>query len=191
MHLKISSLTWHRPFCPGLNVLNHINSLWLSDNMWWHRSGSTNWVSVFTPASTKPLHELRLTYLPLDSVGFTHDQLHWKSSGPCLSIKAVFPGMGLSIVKIRRSWHCLIFNIGIPILVRQHLYIKMAPEYLDIKWIQRLHFQNYCHLHLLPLEGGQWLDDKPAWYKMMPWLGAYPVVGITKPMMTVLWFIYA
>ena len=29
--------------------------------------------------------------------------------------------------KIRWSWDCLIFNMGIPILVRWHLYIELAP----------------------------------------------------------------
>ena len=34
--------------------------------------------------------------------------------------------MGIPILKIRRLWDRLIFNMGIPILVR-HLYIEMAP----------------------------------------------------------------
>ena len=31
------------------------------------------------------------------------------------------------MLKIRRSQDRLIFNMGIPILVRQHLYIETAP----------------------------------------------------------------
>ena len=31
------------------------------------------------------------------------------------------------MLKLRRSQHRLIFNMGIPILVRRHLYIEMAP----------------------------------------------------------------
>ena len=31
------------------------------------------------------------------------------------------------MLKIRQSWDCLIFIIGIPILVRRHHYIEMAP----------------------------------------------------------------
>ena len=38
----------------------------------------------------------------------------------------LFPGMRIFMLKIRRSWDRLIFNMGIPILVR-HLYIETAP----------------------------------------------------------------
>ena len=60
----------------------------------------------------------------------------WKKHGnfrscftdwPCLNIKTVFPRYGDSHVKIRLSRDRLIFNMGIPILVRQHLYIETAP----------------------------------------------------------------
>ena len=46
----------------------------------------------------------------------------------CLSIKTVFTRYGDSHVKIRRSRDRLIFNMGIPILVRWHLYIEMTPR---------------------------------------------------------------
>ena len=36
-------------------------------------------------------------------------------------------GMGISIIKMRRSQDCLIFIMGIPIPVRWHLYIEMGP----------------------------------------------------------------
>ena len=55
----------------------------------------------------------------------------WKKTcltfGPCLNIKTVFPRYGDSMLKIRRSRDRLIFNMGIPILVRRHLYIETAP----------------------------------------------------------------
>ena len=51
---------------------------------------------------------------------------HW-GPGPCLNIKTGFPGMGIPMLKIRWSLDRLIFNMGIPILVRQHLYFEMAP----------------------------------------------------------------
>ena len=47
--------------------------------------------------------------------------------GPPLNIKTIFPGLGIPMLKIRRSWDHLIFNMGIPILVRRHLYIETAP----------------------------------------------------------------
>ena len=43
----------------------------------------------------------------------------------CLSIKTAFRGMSSSIIKLRGSWHRIIFT-GIPILVRRHLYIEMG-----------------------------------------------------------------
>ena len=54
--------------------------------------------------------------------------------GSHLNIKTVFPGMGIPMLKIRRSCDRLIFNMGIPILVR-HLYIETIPWLTcPIKW---------------------------------------------------------
>ena len=39
-----------------------------------------------------------------------------------------FWGMGIPMLKIRRSRDPLIFNMGIPILVSRHLYIETAPR---------------------------------------------------------------
>ena len=36
--------------------------------------------------------------------------------------------MGRPMLKIRRSRDCLIFNMGIPILLRRHLYIETPPD---------------------------------------------------------------
>ena len=44
--------------------------------------------------------------------------------GPCLNINTVFLCMEISITKIRLSSDSIIFVMGIPILVRQHLYIE-------------------------------------------------------------------
>ena len=51
-----------------------------------------------------------------------------KTPGPCFNIKLIFPCMGIPMLKIRWLRDCLIFNMGIPILVRQHFYIEMAPR---------------------------------------------------------------
>ena len=56
------------------------------------------------------------------------NQYTWKLTGPSLNIKPVFPGMGIPMLKIRRSQDRLIFNMWIPILVRRYLYIKMVPS---------------------------------------------------------------
>ena len=42
--------------------------------------------------------------------------------------KTIFPGMGIPLLKIRQSRDHLILNMGIPILVRQHLNINTAPR---------------------------------------------------------------
>ena len=52
--------------------------------------------------------------------------------GPRLNIKTVFPRYGIPMLKIRRSKDCLIFNIGIIVLVR-HLYIESRPLALVIR----------------------------------------------------------
>ena len=49
-----------------------------------------------------------------------------------LNIMAVFPGMGISMIKMRWSWDQLIFIMRNPILVRRHLYIEMAPCILPL-----------------------------------------------------------
>ena len=51
-----------------------------------------------------------------------------KRPEPCFNIKNAFPRNGDSHLKIRRSQDRLIFNKGIPILVRRHLYIETAPR---------------------------------------------------------------
>ena len=47
---------------------------------------------------------------------------------PCLNIKTLFPRYGVPMLKIRGSRDRLIFNTGIPILVRQHLYIFILRQ---------------------------------------------------------------
>ena len=46
--------------------------------------------------------------------------------GPCFNIKNISPGIGIPIIKMRRSADHLIFVIGIPVLVRHHLYIEIV-----------------------------------------------------------------
>ena len=50
---------------------------------------------------------------------------------PPPGIKTVFPGMGIPMLKIRRSRDRLIFNMGIPILIRRHHYIEIVPRSLQ------------------------------------------------------------
>ena len=53
------------------------------------------------------------------------DGILFATSWAHLNIKKVFPGMGISIIKIRWSWNHLILIMGIPALVRHDLYIEM------------------------------------------------------------------
>ena len=55
----------------------------------------------------------------------SQDSYAWmRDPGPRLNIKTIFPGMGIPMLKIRRSQDRLIFKMGIPILVRRYLYIE-------------------------------------------------------------------
>ena len=66
----------------------------------------------------------------------------------CLIIKMIFPGMGIPIIKIRQSWDCLIFIIGIPMLARWHLYIGMTG------WQKELwHWQPLIYTVILEYSG--------------------------------------
>ena len=53
--------------------------------------------------------------------------LQLQYQGPLLNMKMFFSGTGNSIIKIRWSWHCLIFIKGYCLMVRQHLYIETDP----------------------------------------------------------------
>ena len=45
--------------------------------------------------------------------------------------------MVISITKITQCWDCLIFIMGIPILVRQHLYTETVPRLTEV-WMKHL-----------------------------------------------------
>ena len=64
------------------------------------------------------------------SCGKTSYRLVSRGPGPHLNINTVFPVMGIPMLKVRRSWDRLIFNMGIPILVRRHLYIETGPRWV-------------------------------------------------------------
>ena len=59
-------------------------------------------------------------------------QLVVLSNSDLFQYKITFPGMGISIIKIRQLWDHPIFIMGIHIAVRQHLYIEMAPMWLAL-----------------------------------------------------------
>ena len=53
-----------------------------------------------------------------------------KPTGHRLNINIIFPRYGDSHVKIRWPQDRLMFNMGIPILVRWHLYLRRPPGYI-------------------------------------------------------------
>ena len=57
--------------------------------------------------------------------------------GPHLNINTVFPGMGIPMLKLLDH---IIFNMGIPMLVRYHLYIDKAHCRVDLyHWFNMPH----------------------------------------------------
>ena len=89
-------------------------------------------------------------------------QQNWWWPGPCLNIKKTsFPSMEIPMIKIRRPWDRLIFNMGIHILVWRHLYIETAPWwsfriYIDVLLLWFNTFKEkygfYCHTWSMDLE---------------------------------------
>ena len=68
--------------------------------------------------------------------------------GPVSIWRSSFPDMGIPMLKIRQSWDHLIFNKGIPLLVRWHLYIEMAPWFLH-DWLWILHWIKFNELNII------------------------------------------
>ena len=70
------------------------------------------------------------------SIWWRHHQLDHRyanrNTWPRLNIKTGFPGVGIYIIKIRRSWDRLIFIIGMLIVVKRHLYIETLSIYLTV-----------------------------------------------------------
>ena len=92
-------------------------------------------------------------------------------------IMTTFPGMGIPMFKIRQSWNCLIFNMGIPILVRQHLYTETAP---------------WCHLIVLGLLVNIGLGNNglsPAMHQAITWTNADKLsTGILRTIIGEIWY---
>ena len=50
--------------------------------------------------------------------------------GAHFNMQTVFPCVEISLIKIKRSWDCVMFIMEVPTLVRWHLYIETAPRLL-------------------------------------------------------------
>ena len=60
-----------------------------------------------------------------------------------VNINTIFLGMSISIKKIRQSGEILFFIMGIPILVRQCLYIESASKFPFLSFVQTFILQHY------------------------------------------------
>ena len=95
--------------------------------MAWRRIGdkplSEPMLTRFTEAYMRHSGEMSLGN-PLVTWWIPH---HKVGSGSCFNIKIIFLGMAISVIKARRSLDHLSLIMGIPMLVRQYLYIEIAP----------------------------------------------------------------
>ena len=86
---------------------------------------------------------------------------------PRLNIKTIFPGFGILMLKIRRSGDRLIFNMGIPILVKRHPYNETTPgvyhQYLWARWS----LDNKTKHLIIVKSADIWLNKNPGYYNWM------------------------
>ena len=65
-----------------------------------------------------------LNYIVATTIKFARGTM---TPGLYFNIRITFPVIGVHILKIRWSWYCLIFIMGIPLPVRWDLYTEMCP----------------------------------------------------------------
>ena len=77
-----------------------------------------------------------------------------RNLGPVF-LKTVFPRYGIPMLKIRRSRDRLIFNMGIPILVRRHIYNETAPSSgnVNVQKSNRISIHDFKPWHCLGCHG--------------------------------------
>ena len=75
-----------------------------------------------------------------------HEEL-CKKAGPRLNKKTVFPVISISIIKIRWSWDCVTFMMGIPIQIR-HLYIETCHMSYSMVGTVPAHIYIYIHTYI-------------------------------------------
>ena len=113
-----------------------------------HRFGST-YAQVMACCLTAPRHYLNQYWLIIKRVLWHSFELNFIGSAHHIDIKTFFPRYGDSHVKDK--WDHLIFNMGTPILVSQHLYIETAPTPLRGQWVNRCPttMKNKCILYFM------------------------------------------
>ena len=104
---------------------------------WWHLlcfSISPN--DTFWTLFVLSCHFISVTYM-----------IYMRYVSILFNVKTVFPRYRIPVLKIRRSWDHLIFNLGITILVRWHLYIEPPPDFCHWCCVVSL---------IIPLPVSQW-----------------------------------
>ena len=97
---------------------------WMRERKWWRWMKERKWWrAVFTQVSgtTQPRKQGH-------GESWRVAQLDTLRPALCFNIKTIFPGIGIPFMKIGWLWDCLIF-MGIPIVVRWHIYIANNPTY--------------------------------------------------------------
>ena len=98
--------------------------------------------------------ELDFYYLTVNTNARMRTLWH-EQSGLCLNIKTVFPGMGISSIKVRWLWDCFIFMIGIPILLthwgRDKMDVIFQTTFSNaFSWMKMNEFRLRFHWSLFP-----------------------------------------
>ena len=79
-----------------------------------------------------------------------------------INIKTIFPRYGIPMLKIRRSRYHFIFNMGIPIPIRRHLYIETGPR--SFQWRKFLwQFSSDIRNKHLPTLVAVYTHDQKTW----------------------------
>ena len=116
-------------------------------------------------------------------LGIEFQKCKWKP-GPRLNIKSTFPKFEDPMLKIRRSRYRLIFNMGIHILARRHLYtetalwLKRAPQTLTCRIL------SYLHILICMCNSCSWTSMLTNIFDTFPFLDQVPGF-YSKPLLAV------
>ena len=90
------------------------------------------------------------------------------------------------MLKIRRSWDLLIFNMGIPILVRRHLYIETSP------WLSLMYVKSYKDSYMMYGINSLWPSGAIWWHRSGSILAQVMACCLTAPShhLNQYWFIF-
>ena len=85
--------------------------------------------------------------LPLTGTVFKRSEtIHWMQTlnlGSCFNTKTVFPDMGSSMMKIRRSWECLIVITGI-LFAEDQMWFPISTVYMHQFKKHRIELDSVC-----------------------------------------------